>query len=86
MIEALLDHVEARNQKPPTEMGEVARMIFEGLAFRYREVLEQLQKFSPDRIEKIYIVGGGSKNELLCQFTANATGLPNRASCRCRTC
>ncbi|MHA1144216.1 MAG: rhamnulokinase [Candidatus Helarchaeota archaeon] len=76
MIEALLDHVEARNQKPPTEMGEVARMIFEGLAFRYREVLEQLQKFSPDRIEKIYIVGGGSKNELLCQFTANATGLP----------
>lgn len=56
--------------------GAVARSILESLAFKYRLTLEQIVRVTGDRIRKIHIVGGGSQNALLCQFTANATGLP----------
>jgi rhamnulokinase len=39
-------------------------------------VLDQLKEVSPHPIEKIHMIGGGSLNSLLCQFTADATGLP----------
>lgn len=38
--------------------------------------MNQLRKFSPVPIHKLYIIGGGSKNKLLCQLTANALGIP----------
>lgn len=56
--------------------GEFARCIFESLAFRYRQTLGELKQVSGKEIRKIHIIGGGSHNELLCRFTANATGLP----------
>jgi rhamnulokinase len=56
--------------------GEFSRCIFESLAFRYRQTVEELRQISDKNIQKIHIIGGGSQNELLCQFTANATGLP----------
>jgi rhamnulokinase len=48
----------------------------ENLAFKYRQILEQLRRISPNPIEKIHIIGGGARNYLLNRFTANATGLP----------
>jgi sugar (pentulose or hexulose) kinase len=50
------------------------RTILESLAFKYRLVIEHLEKLIDRPIEKIRIIGGGSKNRLLNQFTADATG------------
>ena len=76
IIQAIQRYCKQTEQEIPSEIGEISRLIFEGLAFRYRQILDQLQEFSEKEIEKIYIIGGGSQNDLLCQFTANITNLP----------
>lgn len=60
----------------PTEKGAILRCIFESLALKYRQILEQLEFVLGHTIEVIHIVGGGSRNELLCQITADATNRP----------
>ena len=54
----------------------MVRNIFESLALRYRQVLENLQRLSPNPIEVLHVIGGGSRNDLLNQWTANAIGIP----------
>lgn len=49
--------------------------VYESLAFRYKQVLENLQKLAHYPIETLHIIGGGSKNSLLNSYTANAIGL-----------
>jgi len=63
-------------QSPPTEPGEVVRSILTSLACKYRFVLERLERVTGRRFEVLHIVGGGARNRLLCQLTANVTGLP----------
>lgn len=58
------------------DIGEIARIVYESLAFRYRQGIELTELASSRRIKAIHIVGGGSKVELLNRFTASATGLP----------
>lgn len=43
---------------------------------KYRCVLDEIRQIRKDPIKRVHIIGGGVKNRLLCQFTANATGLP----------
>ena len=50
------------------------RAILESLAFKYRLVLSNLEQVVGKRIEQIRVIGGGSKNRLLNQMTADATG------------
>ena len=50
------------------------RAILESLAFKYRFVLDSLEELTGTPITEIRIVGGGSRNRLLNQFTADATG------------
>jgi rhamnulokinase len=76
MIQTIQAYCKRTNQEIPNDIGAISRIIFEGLAFRYRQILDQIQDITDRRIEKIYIVGGGSKNSLLNQFTANITNLP----------
>jgi len=61
-------------QPVPRSKGEVVRCALESLALKYRWVLEKLEGILGRRLEPIHIVGGGSQNSLLNQFTANATG------------
>ncbi len=61
-------------QKKPCSEGEYVRIILESLALKYRYVLDQLAEISKKEIKKIHVIGGGTRNKLLCQFTANATG------------
>jgi rhamnulokinase len=61
-------------QSAPRGPGEMARAIFEGLALRYRQVLGGLEAVLGRRQKVIHIVGGGSKNRLLNQLVADATG------------
>jgi rhamnulokinase len=66
----------ATDQRPPEELGQVARCIFESLALKYRWVVEQAREIAGQNVDVIHIVGGGSQNSLLCQLTADATRLP----------
>jgi rhamnulokinase len=52
------------------------RCALESLALCYRQVLEQLETLTGKRLEVIHVVGGGSQNGLLCQFTADACNRP----------
>jgi len=61
------------HQQLPENIGSIARTILEGLALRYKNSIRDLELVSGKRIEKIHIIGGGSRNRLLCQFTADAT-------------
>jgi rhamnulokinase len=62
------------SQREPTEPGAFARTILESLALKYRVVLDSLEEVTGRRFDQIRIVGGGSRNRLLNQFTADATG------------
>jgi rhamnulokinase len=64
----------AVGQPAPASPGQYVRAILESLALAYRQVLEQLEQVTGRRIATIHILGGGSRNELLCQLTADATG------------
>lgn len=66
-------------QGPPEEPGEVARCVLESLALKYRWVLERAEEMTGRRAEVIHVVGGGARNTLLCQLTADATRRPVRA-------
>ncbi len=66
-------------QNPPEEPGEVVRCVLESLALKYRWVLEQAEYITGRRAEVVHVVGGGVRNTLLCQLTADATRRPVRA-------
>ncbi len=60
----------------PGSRAEVVRSILESLAAAYASSLRQASELSGRRIDTVHIVGGGSQNALLCQLTADRTGLP----------
>jgi rhamnulokinase len=74
MPRKIVEHCRARGQAPPETPGEFTRTILESLAERYRQVLESLEALAGRRFEVIHIVGGGSRNVLLNQLVADATG------------
>lgn len=76
MTKSIDDYCRRTNQPKPQSIGEYVRCIFESLALRYREVMEILQKLTPFEIKKLHVIGGGSRNNLLNQFTANALAIP----------
>jgi len=61
-------------QPVPESHAAILRCIFESLALKYRRVLSHLEELLGHRLETIHIIGGGSQNRLLCQWTADATG------------
>jgi rhamnulokinase len=67
---------ERTGQTPPSSLGGVARCILESLALAHRHAVRQAGELSGREVTVIHLVGGGSRNELLCQLTADATGLP----------
>jgi rhamnulokinase len=64
----------ATGQQKPASPGEFVRCCLESLALAYREKLETLETILDRRFDVFHIVGGGGKNELLNQMTADATG------------
>lgn len=63
-------------QPVPENEGQFARCCFESLALKYRRVLRWLEELNGEPVEVVHVVGGGGKNELLNQFTADACGCP----------
>ena len=66
-------------QALPPDTGTLVRVLLESLALRYATVLDELAAAAGRPIEAIHVVGGGVNHRLLCQFTADAAGLPVRA-------
>ncbi|MGH3247828.1 MAG: rhamnulokinase [Trebonia sp.] len=66
----------ARGRPVPAEPAEFTRCILDSLALAYRRALADAQSLSGRHADVVHVVGGGSRNELLCQLTADATGLP----------
>jgi rhamnulokinase len=76
MPEKIAEYCRRTGQPAPEPPGPMCRTILESLALRYRQVLESLESLLGRRIERIHIVGGGSRNRVLNQFVADATGRP----------
>ncbi|UCE43189.1 MAG: rhamnulokinase [Candidatus Aminicenantes bacterium] len=76
MPKAIRRYCNLTKQKIPQSPAEYVRGICESLALKYRVVLDEMKQISSKPIRRIHVIGGGSKNQVLCQFTANATGLP----------
>lgn len=63
-------------QVVPEKPSAVVRCILESLALKYRQIIELLPMTSGVSPREIHVVGGGARNRLLCQWTADASGLP----------
>ena len=63
-------------QRPPTSDAEVARCVVDSLALAYRRAVHTAANLSGAGVDVVHVVGGGSRNSLLCQLTADAVGLP----------
>jgi len=74
MPTAIAEYCNRTGQPAPSGPAEFTRAILESLAFKYRVVLESLKDLTGIHFEEIRVIGGGSKNRLLNQFTADATG------------
>ena len=74
MIGAIQQYCRDTNQPVPETPAEICRCIFDSLALRYRQVFEWLKEFASFDLQVLHIIGGGSLNKYLNQFTANSTG------------
>lgn len=72
MLDAIRQFCRKHRQVSPETPGAVTRCILESLALSYRHALDQIQRMTGKRFEALHIVGGGSKNSLLSQMTADA--------------
>lgn len=75
MLQAIADYCHRTGQTAPTRYAQTCRCIFESLALRYREVFGWLKDIAKHPIKRLHIIGGGSQNALLNQFTADALGV-----------
>jgi rhamnulokinase len=74
MLQKIADFARGTNQPPPSSPGEFVRCALESLALAYQEKLLALESILGQEFDVLHIVGGGGRNSLLCQMTADATG------------
>ena len=76
MGKAIAGHCRRTRQPVPRNRAEQVRCVLESLVLKYRLVRDELEKVTGRRVERVHMVGGGARNWLLCQMTADALGLP----------
>jgi len=76
MLDKMADYASQTGQFVPETPGAFVRAALESLALTYRQTLEQLEQVLGTRYDVLHVVGGGGKNALLNQMTANAIGRP----------
>ncbi|HRR95905.1 MAG TPA: rhamnulokinase family protein [Candidatus Ratteibacteria bacterium] len=72
MPEKIKEYCKKTGQKIPEEIGQIVRVILESLALEYRYNIENLEQIIEEKIDVVHIVGGGSQNKLLSQFSASS--------------
>jgi rhamnulokinase len=73
MPEKIQEYCVNTGQPVPQDKGELIRSVLESIALKYRLVLQQLEEITATRLDRLHIIGGGTQNHLLNQFTADAT-------------
>jgi rhamnulokinase len=76
MVEEIRQACAESGQPVPTGVPDVMRTILESLAFTYRAAIDRLERIKGIRVPALHIIGGGSQNVVLSQWTANALGRP----------
>ena len=76
MTGRIADYCKRTGQPVPETKGQFVRCVFDSLALRYRDTLNKIDALSGKKTPIINIIGGGSKETLLCQYTADACGIP----------
>jgi rhamnulokinase len=76
MPAVIAEYCQSTGQDAPQTHGEIIRTILEGLTFKIRSVIGQIEELRIVKPEAIYITGEGTATELLCQFTADCCGIP----------
>lgn len=76
MVQKIQAYCMRTKQPVPKSIGEIARVVFESLALMYRNVMETFAELNGAEIKGLNITGGGIKNKILNQMTADCTGLP----------
>jgi len=74
MPEKIAAYCRETGQPAPETPGQLARCVYESLALSYQGALKSIEQIIGRSISRLHIVGGGSKDELLNQLAANATG------------
>lgn len=74
MPSAIATFCRRTGQAVPEEKGDIVRCALESLALKYRWVIERIERIRGRAVDVVHVVGGGCRNPLLCQFTADATG------------
>jgi rhamnulokinase len=74
MPERIRAYCAETGQPVPATPAETAACILDSLALAHRRAIEALEALTGEAVDTVHIVGGGSKNTLLCQLTADATG------------
>jgi len=75
MIEAIKQYCRETGQDVPESPAEICRCIFDSLALRYRQVFNWLKEFADFELSVLHVIGGGSLNKYLTQFTADSLGV-----------
>ncbi|MFB9662733.1 rhamnulokinase family protein [Glycomyces mayteni] len=76
MPERIRAYCAETGQPVPETPAQVAACVLDSLALAHRRAIDALEALTGDPVDTVHIVGGGSKNTLLCQLTADATGRP----------
>ncbi len=76
MPERIAEACRASGQPVPESRGEITRCILDSLALAHRRAIEDAQRLADHPVDVVHVVGGGTRNALLCQLTADACGLP----------
>ena len=76
MPDRIKSYCRETGQKIPETPAEIVRGVIESLADKYTNTIKVIEEITNKSIKEIYIIGGGSRNALLCQLVANTTNLP----------
>ncbi|RZB13950.1 rhamnulokinase [Streptomyces sp. F001] len=76
MPERIAEACRASGQPVPESPAEITRCILDSLALAHRRAIAQAQRLADHPVDVVHVVGGGTRNALLCQLTADACGLP----------
>jgi len=79
MPRVIMEYCREKGQKAPAGVGEISRCVLESLALKFKQYFKQLERITSKKIGLLHLVGGGTRNPLLCQWTSNATDIPVKA-------
>ena len=79
MVARIRNYARQTGQEEPQTVGEINRTIMESLALECAKSVKEITQMLPQAPETIFMVGGGIKNDILCQYIANATGMHVKA-------